>query len=47
MVKMISETLLNIFICSPFFLDDALDDMICLINTDSILTFDHGNFEDI
>ena len=28
-------------ICSPILLDDVIDDMICLIKTDSILTLDN------
>ena len=34
-------------LCSTILLNDVFDDMICLVNTDSILTLDHVNVEEI
>ena len=34
-------------LCFSIFLNNVIDDMICLVNTDSILTLDYGNVENI
>ena len=34
-------------LCSPIFLNNIFDDIICLVNTDSILTLDYVNIEDL
>ena len=47
MGKATYETLINIFLCYPIFLDDVLDDMICLINAYVIFTLDNFNVEEI
>ena len=41
------ETLLHLFLCPPILLDNVIDDMICLINTDYMLTLDYVNVEEI
>ena len=42
-----SETLPHFFICYPILLDDVLDDMICMFNTDAMFTLDDVNKDDI
>ena len=45
--KVTSETLLHNFICYPIFLDDVLDDIIFLINTDSMFTLSEVDIEEL
>ena len=35
------------FFCSPIFLDNVFDHIICLVNTDLMFTLDHDNVEDL
>ena len=35
------------YLCYPILLDYFLDDIICLINTDWMLTLDHVNIEEL
>ena len=45
--KVISKTLLHIFSFPPILLDDVLDDIICLINTDAMFTLDDSGIGEI
>ena len=45
--NLIAEILIHIFICYPIFLNDVFNDMICLINTYSVLTLEYVYVEDI
>ena len=47
MGKVTSGNLLHLFLCYPIFLDDVIDDLICLINTDTMFTLDNVNVEEL
>ena len=45
--KVTHETLLHLLYLPTILLDDVLDDMVFLINTDSMLNLDNGNVEEL
>ena len=47
MGKVTSENLPHLLYPPPILLDDALDDMICLVNNHSMFTLYTGNVEEL
>ena len=45
--KVTSETPPHIFICYPIFLDDIIDDMICMVNTDTMFVLGYVDIKEL